>query len=209
MVLAVFLSFIYSAIWPSGKMDLWIPNSTDYYTWIFCSEYLVGGINPTVMELSHNIFPIFQDAFGTYIILAFVSVANLLTPLSAASTLTVTFLTWCATSVYCLIKKSFGLKPTLALALTLVLVSGSLFNYLGIQGMFGHLIAMLAFLTALGELLTPSTPWPTEKLIRKLFFPLFLIFLAYQSGYIIYCSFIALTSIILSFLYLKNYSLSK
>jgi hypothetical protein len=206
IVLSLFLSFLFSAIWPSGRMGLWISYSVDFCTWIFLGEYLVGGINPEVLDLTPLFYRLVQDAFGTYAVIDFIAAANLKTPFLASSCAVVTMLLLCGTAVCCLLKKSFNLKPWLSLVLTLGLVSGSLFNCIGLVGMFGHLAAMTAYLAAALERIIPSDnpEWPFGQLKRRLFIPAFFIFLAYQAGYAMYSGLIILAGMLLAFLSHKN-----
>jgi hypothetical protein len=186
-------------------MDLWMTYSVDYYDWIFYGEYLVGGISPDVLSLTPRFYRLIQDAFGTYLIIDLIAAANLKTPFLAAPAISATMLLWCSTAVYCLIKKTFSLKTWLSLALTLGAVSGSLFNYIGLIGMFGHLVAMTAYLVALEQTMPDfGSVWPQAQLKRRLFIPVFIIFLSYQAGYVMYSGLIVLAGILLAFLSHKN-----
>jgi hypothetical protein len=205
VILALIFSFLYSAIWPSGEMDVWLGHNTDYFTWIIPSERLLGGFNPKVLEVS----PFFeyrqQDSFGTIVILAFIATANLKAPLMASAIISVTLLTWCAMAMFSLIQKSLGLTFWLALTVTLGVALGSLFNYTAIVGMFGHLIAMTIFLIAMESILSPvEIGIGHSQLTKKLFFPLFLLFLSYQSGYILYLIILTFSVALSNFIELKN-----
>jgi hypothetical protein len=190
-------------------MELWTPYNLDYYGWIMDSEAAVGGISPEVLELAPNFSILGPDAYGTKIIIAFIAAANLKTPLLGAAPVTVTMLVWIGLASFSLLKKCFNFRPLSALAVTLFLVSGALFNYIGLMGMFGHMTAVLGFLAALELLTDPSSGFPPGKLTVKLFFPLFLIFLAYQAGYVLYAAMAAAAGLMQAFFSQKNRHLLK
>ncbi|MDR1395383.1 MAG: hypothetical protein LBK52_04345, partial [Deltaproteobacteria bacterium] len=185
LILAAVLSFAYSVIWPSGRLDIWADTSADFYSWIFASEYLAGGIKANVLDLNPSFQYTLQDAFGTLNIIGFASQAYQRTPLLGSSHVLVTLLVWWGTAVFVLVRKCFGLRFRLSLLLALGLILGWLPNYLSAFGMFGHLAAMTALVTALEQLIPEhKDDWPGPKLIRRLFFPLLVLFLSYQSGYL-------------------------
>jgi hypothetical protein len=206
--LALFFSFLYSSIWPSGQMDVWTSPSMDYYSWIFNAERLMGGINPNVLDLYFFMDYWLRDSFGTFLIIDLIATANLKTPLMAASAVSVTLLAWAGMAIYSLLKRTFSFKSWLSLFLTLGVVSGSLFNYVAIAGMFGHLITMMIFLVAM-EQLCYYYKFKNYKIttIKRFFFPFFLIFLSYQGGFLLYSFFLIVFNILLHFLNIKNVSI--
>jgi hypothetical protein len=208
ILLSVTLSFFQCSFWPSGELDILMTYSIDYYSWIFGGEYLIGGISPNVLDLSPANFVTLinnLDAFGTYVIIDYLAMANLKTPFLASSAIGLDMTVWAAAAIYCLLTKSFRFKPWLTFILTLGVAAGSLFNYVAIIGMFGHMTAMTAFLISL-EQLCPQPPWdwPQAELKRRLFIPIFLIFISYQAGYILYCSLLSFFAALLFFYHHKN-----
>lgn len=209
LILAMIFAFIYSVVWPSGSMDNWMDTSADYYAWIFISEYLVGGIRTETLELNHYFSSGLFDAFGTYNIIDLISVANLKTPLLASSAVSVTFLVWWATAIYFIIKRVFGFRFRYSLVLTLGVSVSWLFTYIIVFGMFGHLVAMTSFLVALEQIIpSEEDGWPAKQPIRKLFFPLFVLFMSYQAGYVPSALLVIMTASLLAFFSLKNRPLS-
>jgi hypothetical protein len=208
IILSIFISFLYSVIWPSGKIEVYFNYNYDYFSWIFVAEYLTGGINPKILDLNPFFFQSINDAFGTYTIISAIATANLKTPLLGAPIIGLTLLVWTAEAMYCLLQKSFGFKPWLTLILTLGVALSSLFNYIAIIGMFGHMVFLLTFLICF-ELLCHDSNLNTNgtSLYRRLFFPLFLLFISYQAGYILLICFISLFGALLFFFQCDNRSL--
>ncbi|MDR0550241.1 MAG: hypothetical protein LBI10_12670 [Deltaproteobacteria bacterium] len=208
LLLALALSSVYSAIWPSGKMDVWFRYDSDYFIWIFHAEQILGGINPNVLEISPFFEYLALDCFGTTVTLAFIATAKFQSPLWASPAISVTLLAWAASAIFSVIRKAFNFGFWLALILAAGVALGALFNYVSFAGMFGHLIGLITFLMALEALLAPpeflNSPPQT---IRKLFLPLFVLFLAYQAGFIIYLPLIAFASGVKAFCNLKGHSL--
>jgi hypothetical protein len=205
IILSIFFSLLYSIIWPSGKLEFYFSYNYDYFSWIFATEYLTGGINTKTLDLNPFFFYIINDAFGTYTILGAIATANLKTPFLASPILGLTLLVWTAEALYCLLRTTFGLKSWLTVVLTLGVASGSLFNYVAIIGMFGHMIFLITFLICLEQLsLNYNFNIQNTSLKRRLFFPFFLLFISYQAVYIILISFIAFFMALLIFLQRQN-----
>ncbi|MDR0550242.1 MAG: hypothetical protein LBI10_12675 [Deltaproteobacteria bacterium] len=195
LILAFFLAFLHSIVWPNGQINLFLNYGLDYYSWIFAAEYLVGGLNPNSLDLTPRFLDIIRshETFGTFILIDYIAAAHLKTPLQAASTIGLTLLVWVVAAIYNLARQVFDLKPWLTLLLTMSLAASGLFNYLVIAGMLGHLTAMFRFLIALVELCQLNNYESSEKAkLKRLFFPLFFLLLAYQACYIFYASFLAL-----------------
>jgi hypothetical protein len=208
IILSLFISFLYSVVWPSGQMDVWANYGEDYYSWIFIAESLVGGVSPHVLDLSAVMNFWVRDSFGTYLIMDFIALANLKTPLLGSPTICVTSLIWIGLAIYALLKKSFALKTWLSLFLTLGVVTGSLLNYLSINGMFGHLMALIFFLVAIGQLCNNSdNNFHTLDIKRRFFIPFFLIYLTYQGGFLFYSLLLTLYLFLLNFNTFNNLSL--
>jgi hypothetical protein len=94
-------------------------------------------------------------------------------------------LVWWGTATFALIRKSSDLGFGLSLLLTLGLILSWLPNYLVTYGMFGHLLAMTAFITALEQLVPDHKEnWSGPQPNRRLLFPLLVLYLSYQGGYL-------------------------
>jgi hypothetical protein len=205
ILLSIVLSFIHSAVWPSGNLEIYFNYNYDYFSWIFATEYLVDGINPQTLDLNPFFYEIITDAFGTYIIMGVIATANLKTPLLASPIISLTLLVWAAEALYCLLRQTFGLRPWLTLILTLGVAVGSLFNYVAVIGMFGHMIFLITFLISFEQLSHNSNP--NINIIqskRRLFFPLIILFISYQAGYIILACFVALFGALIFFFQRQN-----
>ncbi|MDR1578618.1 MAG: hypothetical protein LBT86_10420 [Deltaproteobacteria bacterium] len=206
ILLAIIFSFLYSAIWPSAQIDVWMDTSVDYFIWIFLSEYLVEGVKPEVLEIHPVLSHWIQDAFGTHLFIAFAALSFLKSPLLASSAVSVTLLVWWSGATYSLLKKIFGFKFPLTLILTLSVALGWLFNYLAIYGMFGHLIAMTLYLTTLEQLLISfKNNYTFIKRVKILFFPLLLLLMSYPGGYIPISLLIIFTGFLIVVFSLKNH----
>jgi hypothetical protein len=207
IIYAIIISFFYSAVWPSGKMDIWMNNGADYYSWVFFSEYLLGNVNTSTFEIDPIFNIITNYTFGTYIIFDLIAIAWLKTPLMASSAFIVVLLVWICTIISNIIEKLFLLNYFESFILALLFTCGMFLNYIAMSGMFGHLLATTNFLIALEQIVLIKYSLKIHKeLLKKLFSPLFLIFLAYESGFFIY-SFMLISILILSF-FINNYKIT-
>jgi hypothetical protein len=205
LALGAALAFFYSAIWPSGRMEIWMNNGGDFYSWLFVSDYLMSGLSRESFEALPMLERYSYDAFGTYMILDLISVSRGQGLLAAAPSCAVTFLAWIASAALALLKRGFGLGTKTAFLLALSLGMVPLLNYVAMTGMFGQLTAMVLTLTALAEL-APAEGRDKEKssLAKRLFFPLFSLFLSYQAGYPLFAAIIISIGFLSVFLHTKG-----
>ncbi|MDR0548871.1 MAG: hypothetical protein LBI10_05605 [Deltaproteobacteria bacterium] len=174
--------------------------SFDYYTWIYLSDLLTGGNVNDAIGANILLNRLVYDAFGTYIIINFVATAHFNLPLDAAASISVTFLVWGAAAIYALIRQVFGLNFWLSALLTLGVAFGGLYNYVSICGMFGHQLALVAFLVALTQFFPAfGEDWPTSQVARRVFFPLFFLLLSYQAGYQLFAIIIVFAGFLLAY----------
>ncbi|MDR1396038.1 MAG: hypothetical protein LBK52_07715, partial [Deltaproteobacteria bacterium] len=199
LLLAALGGFLYSVIWPSGEMDIWFNYASDYFTWIFPAEYLIGNIRPETLEISPAFFSwLSLESSGTVAVIAFAGLGHLADPFPAAPAVSVTFCTWILWSVHSLLKGTLGFRFSLSLILTLGPAFNGLFHYLNISGQFGHQLALLTYLVSLSIIL--SEPAGKPRIKSQLFFPLMLLFFSYQTGYILYSCFLSLALFLRIFL---------
>jgi hypothetical protein len=200
LCLSVLMSFIYSIIWPSGQMDGWLFNSGDFYIWIFFAEYFLGGLDLSNLDVLPIFSGLAEDAFGTYMIMGLTSVAFAKPTYLAVSPIVVTFNVWFGTGIYSLSRRIFNLTFFEALAVSSSLILGALFNYVGFTGMFGHLVFLVILVAAITELFPEQgQEYSAAQLTKRLFFPLLLLFLSYQAGYILLIGVLMLTGALLGF----------
>jgi hypothetical protein len=201
LCLAVLMSFAYSVIWPSGQMDGWLFNSGDFHIWIFLTEYFLGGLDLANLDVLPIFSGLAEDAFGTYMIMGLTSVAFGKPAYLAASYIVVTFNVWFGMGVYALSRRIFDLTFFQALAVSSSLILGALFNYVGFIGMFGHMVFLIILVAAMTELFPEQgRQFPQSQLTRRLFFPLFLLFLSYQAGYSLLAAMLLTTGTLLGLL---------
>jgi hypothetical protein len=206
ILVALIMSMTYSAIWQTGRMESWINTGGDFYSWIFNAEYHLGLIDPLNPKLKFNFFFVESDAFGTYALIALTALARGQLPYEAAPAVLVTFIVWFGTAVYYFVSRAFKFKFYQSLPISLSLCLGSLLNFIAMTGMFGHLFVLTLFIISLTQLINYNyNNFKIIFLVKKLFFPLFTIFLSYQAGYILYLSFITLTIFLLTFFSFKKY----
>jgi hypothetical protein len=204
LVIALTMSMIYSAMWPSGHMEGWVNNGADFHHWIFMAEYKLGLIDPVNSQLT-PVFPIFElDGVGTQILIAFVSVAFAQFPHEASPAIVLTFLVWFGSAVYILVRQVFKLQFFQSIFISIALCLGSFVNYVALIGMFGHLLSLFLFIVILTQITNDETiKYNYANFIKKLFFPLFALFLSYQAGYILYSSFTILALFFIIFFSLE------
>jgi hypothetical protein len=204
MVMALVISMLHSASWPYGVMEGWVNNGVDFHSWIFTAEYKLGLIDPNNPLLSQRFSFSEFDALGTQFLLAFIALAKAQTPFNAAPTIVVTFVVWFGTAVYQLVRQTFKFNFLQSLFISIALCFSSLLNYICIFGMFGHLIFIITFIISLSIINRNDTSFLQFKdYVFTQFFPFFTLFLAYQSGYILFSAYIILFTFILSFISYK------
>jgi hypothetical protein len=208
-IVSLSMAMIYSAIWPSGRMEGWVNTGADFYYWIFMATKQLGLIDPDNSRI-FGIFPFFEfDGLGTQVLLSFISMARAQLPYEAAPAIVVTLLVWFGTAVYELVRQVFKLSFFQTVFICVALCFSSLLNYISIFGMFGHLFALTIFIVSLTQIFSNDTFIHSYKLyVKKLFFPLFALFLSYQAGYVLYSSYIILSLFLLTF-FSSNISLLK
>ncbi|MDR1109676.1 MAG: hypothetical protein LBP92_03010, partial [Deltaproteobacteria bacterium] len=202
LALGAALSFFYSAIWPSGRMEPWMNNGADFYSWLFVSDYLMSGLSREAFEVLPKFEMTSRDAFGTYMILDLISVSRGGQELlAAAPACAVTFLVWISMAAQTLLRRGFGLGAKTATLLALSLSLVPLMNYVAMVGMFGQLVAMVLLLVSLAELAPgPNLDNTKYGLAKRLFFPLFGLFLSYQAGFPLFAVMVASIGFLSAFL---------
>jgi hypothetical protein len=204
MILALLMSMVYSAIWPSGSMEYWTNCGADCYSWLFHAEYNLGLIDPTNPMLNFS-FPLYEnDSFGTHILIALVSLARAQLPYEASSAVLVTFIVFLGTNIYNFSREIFKFNFFQSLIVSSCLCFSSFLNFLSFFGMFGHLLSLSYFILSLYQVIIHfKLNQNSIYLFKNLFFPLFSIFLTYQAGYFLYSFFIFLFISLISFFSLK------
>jgi heme/copper-type cytochrome/quinol oxidase subunit 2 len=201
IILALTMSMFYSAMWDSGRMEGWINNGADFYSWIYLAQYHLGMVNPDNPGLSGIFWQVDLDSLGTYFLIGLTSVARGELPVHAAPAVVVTLTVWFGSSIYYLVKKIFQLDFLSTLVVSLSLCIGSYYTYVAMTGMFGHLVFLIVFIISLGQIsYSDSDNLNFKDLVKNLFFPLFALFLTYQSGYFLNACIITLALFIVTFL---------
>ncbi|MDR1577966.1 MAG: hypothetical protein LBT86_07055 [Deltaproteobacteria bacterium] len=195
IILALIFSFFHSAIWESGQMEVWLYGSTDYLNWSQLADYWLGLVDPVAHNWNYNVLVMTRDSIGSLIMLALWALASGETALFSISGFLVAMVIWSALFIQALTRRVFGLGFWLSLAITLSVVGGSFFNYLIFKGLVGQLVATVAYLAALTEILA----WrgqPDRKELAQFFIPVFYLFLSYQGAFAAYAFFLALAGVV-------------
>jgi hypothetical protein len=207
---SIVLAFLYSAVWPSGNMETWLSNSSDFYYWPLMSDYLMGHVDRNVFSLGPDFFKGVYDSFGTHLIFGLFSFSSGYSALFSWPTLAVTFLVWSGATVQNLVARIFGFGFWTSLIVALGVVSGAFYNYVIAAGMLGQLIAMFCFLASLERVFKWGDVYcPGFSELKELFPPLFLIFLAYQGGYLVFAFMIGIVTAFTGFFNSKTDNLKK
>jgi hypothetical protein len=207
IILAVILSFFYSAVWPSGKLDLWMNGSGDFYYWITAADYYLGGLDGRTFDYSPYFTFISKDALGTSLLLAFIATAKNMSPLFAAPSCVLTLMIWQAAAVAGILRKIFGFGRVLTAVLAAGWILGSFANYIAISGMFAQLTATFLFLVALGEHAPRGGSLSSDGIAKRMFFPLFCLLVAYQGGYVVFAGVLMCVGVLSGFLNVEKPSL--
>ncbi|MDR1085470.1 MAG: hypothetical protein LBP22_11620 [Deltaproteobacteria bacterium] len=194
VILSLILAFFQAAVWESGRLDVWLFGSTDYFNWALVTDYWLGYVNPDSFHLSYNEQVMFYDSIGTHIIFALYSLSSGETALKAISAFMLTAVIWSGLSVQLLVRKIFGLGFWISLFLTLGVIGGAFFNYLIAKGLVGQLAATAAFMAALTEIYS----WPSGQKTAgdqvRFFIPVFCLFMVYQGGFAAFAAFLSLAA---------------
>jgi hypothetical protein len=207
IITAAVLAFFYSAVWPSGQLDLWMNNGLDFYTWIATADYLLGGLNNRIFDYSAILTYNSMDAVGSLLLIDFIAAAKNLSPLLGAPSCALTLLIWQATAMAGIFRKIFGFGLAATVVLSLGWVLGSFANYVAIVGMFGQLVGAFLFLAALGEFAPGEMSSLSDGRAKKLFLPLFCLLIAYQGGYGVYAGVLVCVGALSAFLNCEKPSL--
>jgi hypothetical protein len=188
LLFSIIFSFLYSIIWPSGQIEPWMMSSIDFYSWLFISDYYLTGITETNILLTPNFSLFIKDSFGTYLIIALLSVINAKTVLNSAPFIVLTFITLLSTAIFTIINSKLKINYKYSLILTLGLTLSGFFHYIAIYGLFGQMTAMVLFLTSISQLNITNQHDKIFNFDKKLFLCLFTLLLSYQSGFFLYLS---------------------
>ncbi|MDR1109931.1 MAG: hypothetical protein LBP92_04335 [Deltaproteobacteria bacterium] len=207
---ALVMVILYSAIWPSGQMEIWMSRSTDFFYWALFGDYLRGFVDVGAIPLSPVFFQQVRDSFGTHLVFALFTLATGKTALFSLPALAITLMAWGGAAVQSLASRIFGLGFWASLLVALGLIGGAFYNYVAVFGMIGQLLAMFGFLAAIECLFGwPDVRWPGSRELKRLFPPLFLIFLAYQGGYLAFAATVAMAAAFLGFFVSRDASIGK
>jgi hypothetical protein len=183
----VIIAFIYSKAMPTGKLSPWINLGADFYSWIFISEYYLGFINTINLELLPNFYKIAQYNLGVYLLIDLISIISGYTPMNAAPIIVTILLALISASIYTLVKLIFKFNQIISFIISLGVTISPFMNYIAINGLFGQLIGVLGFLVGIEQIIKIAPKIDNNiKVIKILFYPLLLIFLAYESSFILY-----------------------
>ncbi|MDR1110086.1 MAG: hypothetical protein LBP92_05170 [Deltaproteobacteria bacterium] len=210
IIFVLVLSCGYSASWSTGKMQAWLARSNDYYHWAMLSDYIKGLFDYSILPLSKDFYLQVYDSFGTHFIFALFTVASGESSLFSWPALAITLLAWSGTAILSIVSKVFGLGFWASVLVALGVIGGAFYNYIVIMGMMGQLVSMFAFLVCLEVLVKwPNTRWPALNDLKMLFPPVFLIFLSYQGGFLVYCVSLAIILALLGYFIGYNSPISK
>jgi hypothetical protein len=199
LLTAVIFSFFYSAIWPSGRMDFWMFSSADYYNWSLACDFWLGRVDTDIIRLTGGNQLQMYDSFGSSLIFGLFSVASGQSALWAIPGFLATVAVWTTTAIMALIRRlfGFGLWPSWLLALGVT--GGAFFNYQIFMGLVGQMVAGLAFLAALDELMAGGRGKPRSHDVTRALIPVLLLFLAYPGGFFAYFAVLTMAACLIGF----------
>ncbi|MDR2300574.1 MAG: hypothetical protein LBF38_00775, partial [Deltaproteobacteria bacterium] len=181
-------------------MQIWLSIAADYYYWPLIGDFLMGRVDPEVFTLGPDFYRSLHDSYGTHILFALFTLASNETALYSWPTLAITWLVWSGVTIQNMVRRVYGFGFWPSIFIALCVVCGSFYNYVVASGMMGQLVAMFCFLAALERILAwGDVLWPKLREQKELFIPIFLIFLAYQGGYLAFLATIAMVAAIIGF----------
>jgi hypothetical protein len=199
LFISCIISLVYLILSTANILEVWWLSSPDYYNWVLICDYWVGTINSTAFNFNELFNYIKYDSFGTHIIFCLFTIANGTTALQAGLPFMLIILVWISIIIANIIKKIFKLNIILSFAVGLSVISTSFFNYIISCGLIGQFIGTMAFLISIEQIYSSKiTNIFKKQHLIKIFFPLFLIFISYQGGYLIFFIIISICSIILN-----------
>jgi hypothetical protein len=164
MILSLIIALLYSAIWPSGKIEHWMNNGSDFYIWILSADYHLGNLDIQKLTITPQFYKLVYDSIGTHLIIALMAVVNVKNAFESAPYCVVTLLTWLGTFIYYILNKKINYNFKYSIIIIGVLTS-QLPNYLMIFGQFGHAIFIIMFLAVVCQIGSNTNNLYTNKTI--------------------------------------------
>jgi hypothetical protein len=197
-IFSIIFAICYSAMWPSGKISVWLYGSEDYFNWALSCDYYLNNFNYNIINISHQFINASIDSFGTHMVFSFFTIVTGKSAFYSVSYFLLVLVIICGTIIRCLVEKIFQLNFWVSFLVAFGVIAGPFFNYLIFRGQVGELVALPAFLIALEVLFNLSKlSKPGSKDLITLFFPIFLLFLSYQGGFLVFSFVILLVSFFL------------
>jgi hypothetical protein len=200
MFVGIFICAVYSTyfslLWPSGTLEPWLSINVDYFNWILLAEYWRGHIDLSLLSVADINKWIF-DSFGTHVIFGFFAAVKGGPTYLSAPYFIVTIISWIGICVYKLVREIFDLPIILVLFITLSLLFGNFFNFISLNGQFGHLVALFGFLTCLDIIFSENRKNSDIEDYVKLFFAILFLFVCYQAVFIVFITMVFLADFLL------------
>jgi hypothetical protein len=210
VILSLAVSLLYASIWPSGKIEHWMNNGIDFYIWILNADYHLANLDVQKLTITPQFYKLAYDSMGTSLIIALMAVANAKNAFASAPYCVITLLTWLGAFIYYILNKKFNFNYKYSIILTFGMLTGQLTNYLMIFGQFGHAIFILMFLGVVCQLDSKEYNLYTIKSVcGNIYIQLVVVFVSYQSGYILFCLFIGFYIFLISFINSNNIYIAK
>jgi hypothetical protein len=191
VILSLVLSAFYSAVWPSGELELWLFSNQDCYFWPLLADYWLGLVDPAVIPVTPGFLLLLFENFGTHMLFGLAAVADGQSATHSLPVFLLVLVVWCGLGVRSLARLVFGLSSLAALAVTLGVVGGAFFSYLYFSGQTPQLVAMVAFMAALEALFDGVGGWDRRAWGRVLI-PASFILVAYQGGFVCFVAILGL-----------------
>jgi hypothetical protein len=167
---------------PTGRPDPWLSNAIDYYSWIFAADYWRGAVDPARYSIADP-GAWFIDAFGQNVHMGLFSTALGGFSMASGPLYSATLMAWTTSALSIVVRGAFGLPRPLCILAGAGVCGGPLYNYLVINGAFGHMFAI--FLTAAGlcAVLFPGRDRKPLARFARVLFPVMSLFMGYQAGF--------------------------
>jgi hypothetical protein len=192
-ILSVVLSAFYSAVWPSGELELWLFSNQDCYFWPLLADYWLGLVDPAVIPVTPRFLLLLFENFGTHMLFGLAAVADGQSATHSLPVFLLVLVVWCGLGVRSMARLVFGLRSLAALAVTLGVVGGTFFTYLYFSGTSPQLVAMVAFLAAMEAIFDGALGGGFDRRAwARVLIPVSFILVAYQGGFVCFVAILGL-----------------
>jgi hypothetical protein len=184
--ISLVMSFCFSFLGITSELEPWLSGNMDYYLWIIMSDYWLGIFDPAKYAISDFAAHLRNmDAFGSDIFFGYFVSSLSKTSFMGSPAYLIAIYSTIGSFIYLIVNRILKLDYRLALLISLFMVLSNFMIYLGICGLFPHLLALFCYLNCVYVVLQNESKTFKEYTI-SLIPPILLLYLSYQAAFLIF-----------------------